>query len=746
MQNKRISLWKFITNNFKLETQRARLTAALFLVSVIPLGVMIGYQAHLLDRTRIEEIQKQQNLTELIASELRSFVEMHRRGIEAATFQIDQNHIHDLRSLTTILESLKRQFPGFINLYVANNKGVTQAFFPEINSKGESMVGVNFSGRWHYQQLLRNPKTYISPVMKGIGGTEKLLCTIVSPFFDNHGNFDGFVLGALNLDKVGELIKQLNSDSSIVLVVDALGQGIYASLGMSAEGPQKIHVNTTFEHTSNTQHFLPIIGAEVFTTSAFIAEPQWRVLVSVPVTERNALLHNLFLYGLILFISTVFAIIFTSRRLSERLSDAIEMLSKKAALIKEHRFSAAGELKLSNSSPQETLLLAKVLDDMGKGISESHDALQRLNGDLEARVKMRTAFLRAILRSLSDPFFIIIDQQIPLANRALKEWLFSSSAPENLQLSDIQDALADKNLADLNEWRLILDHTGQVLLNNPSHTQYWLCSSFPVEGSDGHFYGLGVLFRDISREKRLDQLKDSLLAVAAHEFKTPITSLKIQAETLARQDIDLDKSDIDEMVVGILEDTERLEHMVRDWLDISKIDSGNLTLFCETDDLLVILTEACKLVQKSNATLEVHVTDDTINGTLIQVDHQRMLQVFINLLTNACRYCDGRPSVNVILRDEGSSCLIEFHDNGIGISHEEISLIFEKFHQVDSSATRRAGGTGLGLAIARGIAQAHGGNITVKSTLGKGSVFTVSIPRHVIEGGNANTEHLELLS
>lgn len=748
---------------------RVQLTLSFVLVALIPLVVMIGYQAYVLDRARLKEIEKQQTLTHQIASELRAFVEMHRRGIETAAFQVTQTGARDKATFDAILESLQRQFPGFINLYFANQYGVTQAFYPERNPQGHSMVGANFSMRWHYKKLLAAPQTYISPVMKGVGGTDKLLCTIVSPYFDktppdltsNPQNeaaisstagtplFAGFVLGALNLEKIGDLITHLLPHEKVyVFVTDPLGQGIYTPVGLPTTGPEQVALNVALDESGRTtthQHVLPLINEEVYTTSALIEELHWRVYVSVPVAEQNALLTSLVHSGIVLLGLTLTVLLLVSRGISQKLSAAIDALVKKSTLIKTQAFTESAAVTLPNRAPKETQLLARTFDVMAQSIASSHEALSRVNQELESRVAIRTAFLRAILRSLADPFCIVDGGEITLTNAALRDWLHlpdnTNSASPSLTVDGLLQAIAQSTQEGIEELTPLLTAPGEAILKNRAGTRYWLCTSFWVEGitPTRERYGLGLIFRDVSRERRLDQLKDSLIAIAAHEFKTPVASLKIQAETLARDDIQWSPEDIQDMIAGILEDTGRLELLIKDWLDISKLDSGNLPLRHDAVSLRAVIQSAISLVQKTSPTLTVEWQQSAEKGAastatvptepIVMGDASRLQQILVNLLSNAVRYCDRVPHVTLSLAATSTQWQLAIEDNGIGIPDEELERVFERFHQVDGSSTRRAGGTGLGLSIARGLAKAHGGDITVVSTVGVGSTFTLWLPR-----------------
>lgn len=717
---------------------RSQVALALVLTALIPLVVLIGYQMSYLIKAKEQQTEEQKHLTTLLVSEVRLFVEMHRRGIEAAAAQVTQTGRRDKATYDAILASLERQFPGFINLYFANRHGITQSFYPEFNSRGESMVGVDFSSRWHFQALLRNPKTYISPVMKGVGGTDKRLCTIVSPFYDSQGKFEGFILGALNLEKLRGLVQTMGPKHALVFIVDPIGQSVYSPTWQPTANPEKIALDLGNVNPLSTDapqsftHYLSVAGEEVYTTAQKLDNPEWTVYVSIPNSVRNANFGQLLFSGILFFTITLVLTFALSKALANRLSAAIEILSKKALKIKSHDIVGSRQLHLPAHSPQETLQLESVLNEMGEAIEDSRHQLLKINETLENRVQRRTAFLRAILTSLTDPFCIVDETgRIMLPNPAFFTMLGVKPTETSLSSETVLDALARQGLMDSEDLREVLQKPGETLLTNERETQYWLVTSFAIEtvheeplAVSGEV--LGVLFRDITQERKLDNMKSALIAIAAHEFKSPVASLKLSAETLARQDTHWDPDDVSDMIAGMLEDTARLERLIADWLDVSRMEAGDLVLHYQTVLPSDVVTQCVGLLSKTE-TFTFSLINQAPHCQLV-ADRQRILQILLNLMTNAIRYCDRAPEIIVTITADDSSCYFVVSDNGIGIDAEDLPHIFERFHQVERGLTRRAGGTGLGLSIARGLALAHGGTLTVESVVGKGSTFTLRLP------------------
>jgi len=254
-------------------------------------------------------------------------------------------------------------------------------------------------------------------------------------------------------------------------------------------------------------------------------------------------------------------------------------------------------------------------------------------------------------------------------------------------------------------------------------------SVFPVRTGDGLLLGRGYLFRDVTKIWEIDKLKGDLISLVSHEFKTPITSIKGSVETLLRQDAQWDESFKQELLEGILEDTDRLRDLVEDWLDLSKLAAGTIGLNKEPARALTVVENTLRHLPKhlqNGATIENKVSSEL---PLILGDRLRLEQVLANLLTNAIRYNDREPRIEISAYSDELFVYIAVTDNGIGISEPDLAHIFDRLQRTDLGPQRREGGTGLGLAICKGIMQAHGGDIKAQSTRETGSTFTISIPK-----------------
>lgn len=229
----------------------------------------------------------------------------------------------------------------------------------------------------------------------------------------------------------------------------------------------------------------------------------------------------------------------------------------------------------------------------------------------------------------------------------------------------------------------------------------------------------------------LDRLKSEFLASMSHELRTPLNSIIGYAEVLL-DGIDGElNDDMEEDVSAIHGSGKHLLNLINDILDLAKIEAGQMDLIQEQVDLRDVVndifTTSRVLVKDKPVELRMEIPDDL---PPLSVDPLRLRQVLNNLISNATKFTD-EGSVTVWAQldpDDPDRAMIAVEDTGSGISENHLPLVFERFRQVDQSATRRHGGTGLGLAITRELVQMHGGDIDVTSRVGEGSIFTFTMP------------------
>jgi signal transduction histidine kinase/DNA-binding response OmpR family regulator len=232
------------------------------------------------------------------------------------------------------------------------------------------------------------------------------------------------------------------------------------------------------------------------------------------------------------------------------------------------------------------------------------------------------------------------------------------------------------------------------------------------------------------RTKELDRLKSEFVAVVSHEVRTPLTSIKGSLELLGDERFHKLPAPQVELLQICQANTERLIGLINDILDFSKLEASRFTLNIEEADVSKIVTESVENIRSLAAMKKVAI-DFHVEGTVgtVEADAMRVGQVITNLLGNAIKFSEEKTRVEVWARGEEELVTISVRDHGKGISQKDMDRLFQRFGQLDSSTTRKAGGTGLGLVISKGIVEQHGGRIWVESQVGSGSTFSFTLPR-----------------
>jgi signal transduction histidine kinase len=255
---------------------------------------------------------------------------------------------------------------------------------------------------------------------------------------------------------------------------------------------------------------------------------------------------------------------------------------------------------------------------------------------------------------------------------------------------------------------------------------YYLLALFLILGIT--LFGAYILWRDVRREVQLAEMRSQFVSSVSHELKTPLTAIRMFAETL-RLGRSKDKKTQEEYLDTIVNESQRLTRLLNNVLDFSKIEQGKRTYRPEGASLYEIIQSAARAMEYplSQQGFKLNIQIDK-GLPEVQVDHDAIEQALLNLLHNAMKYSGNSREIELRLRKENRDALIQVMDGGIGIDPQEKNKIFEKFYRIPSPENERIVGTGLGLALVSHIVKEHGGHIEVESAPGKGSTFSIYLP------------------
>ena len=252
-------------------------------------------------------------------------------------------------------------------------------------------------------------------------------------------------------------------------------------------------------------------------------------------------------------------------------------------------------------------------------------------------------------------------------------------------------------------------------------------ADFFAVGGPGQRSGIGAILRDITKEREVDRMKTEFISVASHELRTPMTVIYGFTELLLTSKVSLEEQR--QWLERIYKESQRLTNIVDDLLNVSRIESGRLSLKLEAISIQSIVSQ---VIEQFNATRKSHVFSMEIpeNFPKLWADAERLTQVLYNLLDNAVKYSPKGGSVIISARVEKGSnqAILAVTDKGLGIPPEEIPKLFTRFHRIHRPETEGIRGTGLGLSIVKSLVELMGGRVWVDSVVNQGSTFRIELP------------------
>jgi signal transduction histidine kinase/HAMP domain-containing protein len=416
-------------------------------------------------------------------------------------------------------------------------------------------------------------------------------------------------------------------------------------------------------------------------------------------TRKTALLVGVGLIsGLIAAVLLFSGLIASMRRPLERLVDASGRL-------------AEGDLKtrVEVGGPAETATL-------GMAFNEMADELQGAYRGLEESQRR----LQVTMESLSDGVVTVDSKGVvggvnPAARRLL---------PGATIGSPIRDVLVSDNVKPRKVERLLAGLERQELRTGEGRTELAITAS-PMGTPEG---GSVLSIRDVSDRARLERMKDEFVLTASHELRSPLTSVQGFAELLMLERDQLSDKHADTVEI-ILDNTRHLVRLLNDLLDLARSDAGRLAINPVRCEIGPIVAGAARLIMgltnSRGQRLEVEIESDLPQ---VSAEPDRIMQVLVNLLTNATEYCPEGATIKVTASAVGSEVEVAVSDDGPGIPPDQLDHVFDRFTRGEAGLTQRVGGTGLGLAIAKSLIELHGGAIGVTSKEGEGATFRIVLP------------------
>jgi two-component system phosphate regulon sensor histidine kinase PhoR len=347
-----------------------------------------------------------------------------------------------------------------------------------------------------------------------------------------------------------------------------------------------------------------------------------------------------------------------------------------------------------------------------------------------SRVEVSRDNFLTILNSLSEPIFILDREgKITFLNEIARELVQGRINPEGRPYYEIFE---DYYINEMVEETIKSEEPqeGTLVTYVGNEKKYFHVKVIPVELKSGDKIFV-ILFHDVTKERKLDEMRREFIATVSHELRTPLTSIHGYAETLLEDDLE-DKELVKRFLKIIEEESARMTRLINDLLDLEKMEESEVNFEMKDVDLCEVVEYVYKIIQpiaeENEVDLIVECEDVVVKG-----NKERLIQMLLNLVDNAVKYTSlkekGEKKVWVRAYDTPDWVVVEVEDTGPGIPKESQSRIFEKFYRVDKARSRKMGGTGLGLTIVKTIVDKHGGKIEVESEINQGTVMRVLLPK-----------------
>lgn len=454
----------------------------------------------------------------------------------------------------------------------------------------------------------------------------------------------------------------------------------------------------------------------------YVAVPVYRdgtligvVRTAMPLLRMQEAIHGIehsLLWGAAaVLLLAAFLSLFVSRRMSQPLERIKQGAERFAAGDFSYRLHAIGSVEIG--------ALAETMNEMAAQLEERLQAISKERNQREA-----------VLSSMVEGVLAVdMDGHIISLNKAAAQF-FNVFQPDIANGRSIEEVFRNVRLqrfvAEVLEGQDVREC--ELVVQSHDQTYYLQARGTNLLGVQSRRIGAVVVLNDVSRLRRLENLRRDFVANVSHELKTPITSIKGFVETLLDGAMN-NPAEAERFLKIVAKHADRLNSIIEDLLMLSRLEQdGKVGMEMQKAGLCGILNSAVEVcaqcASEKNITIRVECPDEltfTVNPPLIE-------QALINLIGNAVKYSADGKTVVVSARAETGGVLLSVKDQGCGVEEKHFERLFERFYRADKGRSRQEGGTGLGLSIVKHIAQAHGGTVSVQSRFGEGSTFSIFLP------------------
>lgn len=453
----------------------------------------------------------------------------------------------------------------------------------------------------------------------------------------------------------------------------------------------------------------------------YVAVPVYRdnVLIGVvrtamPLLRMNEVLngieHSLLWGGIVVLLLAAILSLFVSRRISKPLERIKQGAERFAAGDFSYRLHALGSAEVG--------ALAETMNQMADQLEER---LQTVSKERNQREAVLSSMVEGVLAVDTGGHIISL-------NKAAAQF-FDVFQPETASGRSIEEVFRNARLQRFVAEVLEGQETREcelVVQNN--QTYYLQTRGTNLLGTQNRRIGAVVVFNDVSRLRRLENLRRDFVANVSHELKTPITSIKGFVETLLDGAIK-DPVEAERFLKIVAKHADRLNAIIEDLLMLSRLEQGGKEgMEMQKAGLCGLVNSAVEVCARRAAEKNISIAVECSEELTTIANPPLIEQALINLIGNAVKYSADGKTIVVSAKADNGGIVLSVKDQGYGIEKQHLDRIFERFYRVDKGRSRQEGGTGLGLSIVKHIAQAHGGTVSVQSRYGEGSTFSIFLP------------------
>lgn len=357
--------------------------------------------------------------------------------------------------------------------------------------------------------------------------------------------------------------------------------------------------------------------------------------------------------------------------------------------------------------------------ELARQVAKALEQNQRQIEELQEQTRM----LETTLRGMADGV-LVVDKSgtVLLANQTLKRLLALTSNPEGKKMLEI---VRDYRLIELFQkalttWQVLSD---EIEITTHDKNTFIMATAVPMYSASA-VTGIVFTIQDITRLKKLEQIRKDFVANVSHEIKTPLTAIRAGAETLLDSAIE-DRQFASKFLLMIKNHSERLNALVDDLLTLSRMELGDMPLEKTHFNLIDAIDTTIETLRERAEAKGLYIRKDfDCDRVMIEGDKNKVIQILLNLTDNAIKFTE-KGGVSLGIDDSSGALAFYVQDTGIGIPKEHLDRIGERFYRVDRARSRELGGTGLGLAIVKHIVQLHGWSMHIKSVPNSGTTITI---------------------